>query len=60
MRKEHGLYLIELYDELSNKTSTSTATSLTDAQLIGDEWCKTNNDYSAVIMRVINNSKIRN
>ena len=60
MRKEPGIYLVELYDELSNKTSTSTATSLTDAQQLGDEWCKTSDDYSAVVLRVINNSKIRN
>lgn len=60
MRKEPGIYLIEFYDELGHKFNTVTAKKLTDSQIIGDSWCSQDHRYSAVILRVISNTKVRN
>ena len=57
MRKEPGVYLIELYDELGHKFNTVVGKNLADSQFIGDQWCDQSEGYSAVVQRVVYNTK---
>lgn len=57
MRKEPGIYLVELFDEYGSKVDTNTANSLKDSMAIGDAWKVDHPGYSFVALRVIYNSK---
>ena len=59
MRKEPGKYLIECYDELGHKVSTLNADNLHKSESMSDDWCNSNDEYGAVILRVIKNSKFK-
>ncbi len=60
MRKERGSYIVELFDELGSKIYIEGAEHLNKAREISDNHCEMNEDYSAVILRVIVNTKQNN
>ena len=59
MRKEPGVYFVELYDELSHKFNTVTAKNFGDSQRIADDWEARKDGYSAVASRIVYNTKMK-
>lgn len=59
MRKEPGVYQIELYDELGHKFNTVSGKNLQLSEKIADDWEKRKDGYSAVVMRVVYNTRMK-
>jgi len=57
MRQETGKYLIRLYDELSSRLTVEEAKTFMTAKEVADEHCRAREGYSAVVLRILYNTK---